>query len=413
MGGSDPGPTHVEGWRVDLPSGLGSGTVSCSISGTQPSGGGVALLVPGMEGSASSYAPLIGAADRAGAAVLMPDMDDLGGPQGRDFAPFLRALARDGLPEPLGPLRAVIGHSLGARVALRALGSLPEDTEVTAIFVSAGAGSVGDDGGSVDGAPHPLLVVHSRGDVLSSHAGGEAVFDAAGGPKVMVSLEGTDHGAGVWTASSEELQEHVGAVIAAFLLGAPRRAWSDVQAAVEGLVDAGLGSARFDLDPSARPGPSGAPVSPGGGEPARTSTATVTDIRSREDFERLVGDRPPGELLVVLERYGIDRFLTGAFTHISSRFIPERSEGRDAVIQWHVVAPDGVHAYLLEVVGVRCEARAGEHPAPTLTVRIALEDLARFLAGRLDAMGAFVSGGLQVSGDLRFAVALERWFDHG
>lgn len=402
--------------------GASTSLVKCEVLGTQGATHGLTLMLPGVGTSRSTYSPLFECLLQHGWGVLIPDLGGVDPNELSRLHLLVTRVAEAVAIAELGSLRAVIGHSLGTHLALVGLRQPLADSRLVAILVSSGLHVARDQpSDAAPGLTCPLLVVQSRDDILSRYAGGRNVFDASTGPKAMVSLEGADHGAGLCSDSATSIQAHVGNVIVSFLDGAESGAWSRLEDAGRRLEAARLGE--FEFEPSHRQHERG-PLREGRldevrarGTQARDQSpeaikVETTELRSRADLLELVGDRSREELIEVLLAFGIDRLLHEAFTHISERFLPGQAEGREVDIQWLVTSPLGVHPFVFRIADDRCLAEAGEDGGAALTVRIDVADFALFIAGKLDAMSAFVSGGLRVSGDLTLAVVLEKWFNH-
>jgi len=97
------------------------------------------------------------------------------------------------------------------------------------------------------------------------------------------------------------------------------------------------------------------------------------------------------------------------FTRIPEAFNASAAQGMDAVFQlditgqgggkWHVVVRDGA-----------CQVNEGSHDTPNVTLTISSETWLAIVNKKLNGMQAFMSGELQVSGDIMLAQRIEKLF---
>ena len=87
-------------------------------------------------------------------------------------------------------------------------------------------------------------------------------------------------------------------------------------------------------------------------------------------------------------------------------FNADAAAGTDCTIQFNVSEPTHV-----VIKDGNCEVVPGTADAPTLGVTMADEDLVALLSGELDGMNAFMTGKLQVEGDLMLAQRMGSFFD--
>jgi len=80
--------------------------------------------------------------------------------------------------------------------------------------------------------------------------------------------------------------------------------------------------------------------------------------------------------------------------------------GVEAVIQFSVSTP-----CYLSISGGAATVTDGEADDPRLTVTMADDDLVAMMQGELDGMTAFMTGQLQIDGDIMFAQQLGSLFD--
>jgi putative sterol carrier protein len=134
------------------------------------------------------------------------------------------------------------------------------------------------------------------------------------------------------------------------------------------------------------------------------------------DFSSLKGavERSSNEELVTAiqqQEGGVDGVLDQVFAGMSESFNPDKAAGQQAVAQYEVSAPDGVHGYAMRIADGRCEIDKGRAESPRVTIRIGLADFLRLITGEANGMQLFMTGKLKVSGDLFFAQTYQSWFD--
>lgn len=132
---------------------------------------------------------------------------------------------------------------------------------------------------------------------------------------------------------------------------------------------------------------------------------------SPADLAQMVEGRSDAEIDEAIASLGTDAVLARVFGGMRDAFRPERAPGQQAVLQWDLSTPDGPRSWQLSVEDGTASLAEGAPASPRVTLGMALADLLRFAAGRLDGMQAFMSGRLRVSGDLMLAQAMQTWFD--
>ncbi|HVA06685.1 MAG TPA: neocarzinostatin apoprotein domain-containing protein [Acidimicrobiales bacterium] len=160
--------------------------------------------------------------------------------------------------QPGGPLSGLIdrqeigaaGHSNGAITTLGLVAdTCCHDHRVKAAVVMAGT-TEAFPGGHFDlvQAP-PLLLIHGTADALVPYSGAVAVFNAARGPKGLLSIKGGDHGsaAGLTASSAGVVQRTTTDFFEAYLRG-DRAA----QAGITTVGHSGVTTEHFDTNPGSR-----------------------------------------------------------------------------------------------------------------------------------------------------------------
>lgn len=97
---------------------------------------------------------------------------------------------------------------------------------------------------------------------------------------------------------------------------------------------------------------------------------------------------------------------TDFLNKLPEAFKADAAAGTECTIQFNVSEP----AYVV-IKGGSCEVISGTTDSPSLGVTMDDADLIALLKGELDGMGAFMSGKLQVEGDLMLAQQMGSFFD--
>lgn len=87
-------------------------------------------------------------------------------------------------------------------------------------------------------------------------------------------------------------------------------------------------------------------------------------------------------------------------------FVSARAGDVNASVQFNISEP--VYA---NIANGKCTLHEGSHPDPTVSLTIEDSDLVDLLNGDLDGISAFMSGKLQVQGDILFAQKFIGYFD--
>ncbi len=91
---------------------------------------------------------------------------------------------------------------------------------------------------------------------------------------------------------------------------------------------------------------------------------------------------------------------------LPAAFNPAAAVGTDCTIQFNISSP--AHA---RIADGSCTIVDGVAAAPDLSVTMEDADLVALFSGQLDGMTAFMTGKLQVDGDLMLAQRMGRFFD--
>lgn len=104
----------------------------------------------------------------------------------------------------------------------------------------------------------------------------------------------------------------------------------------------------------------------------------------------------------------IDRMMAS----MPESFIPEAAAGVDATIQYHLTG-EAASDWAIQIADGTCTVNEGTIDNPTLTLTMDSNDYVDMIAGRLNGMSAFMSGQLQLDGDIMLATRLFTMFKMG
>jgi len=94
---------------------------------------------------------------------------------------------------------------------------------------------------------------------------------------------------------------------------------------------------------------------------------------------------------------------------LAGRFRPEAAEEMRATYQVHLTG-DGGGVWNLTIADGKCQLAEGNAEQPDVTITISVDEWSQLLSGQLDALSAYLSGRLQIAGDLSLATRLPALF---
>lgn len=97
---------------------------------------------------------------------------------------------------------------------------------------------------------------------------------------------------------------------------------------------------------------------------------------------------------------------------LGDRFIAEKAGGVVSVIQFKIAGEQQGDWYL-QIKDQQCDVVEGRYPNPALTIMADAQDVKRMLNGEMSLMKSFMSGAVQVQGDLSQAIKLMELFKRG
>jgi putative sterol carrier protein len=93
-------------------------------------------------------------------------------------------------------------------------------------------------------------------------------------------------------------------------------------------------------------------------------------------------------------------------------FKPEKAEGVDKVIQYHLTGAEAGD-WIVTIKDGECQVVEGQAENPDLTLTADSQDYKDVILGRSNAMQAFMQGKLKLAGDLNTAMKLPDYFKMG
>lgn len=130
---------------------------------------------------------------------------------------------------------------------------------------------------------------------------------------------------------------------------------------------------------------------------------------AREMLASAVSGKDDAQILAELENFeSHEQVLTMIFDGMKEALDPEKAV--DAVIGWHITDPDHDHQYEVNIAGGSMTWQEKEPENARVTLKLALPDFLRMVAGELDGMKAFMGGKLKLTGDMMFAARIQGMF---
>ena len=97
------------------------------------------------------------------------------------------------------------------------------------------------------------------------------------------------------------------------------------------------------------------------------------------------------------------------FTKAPGAFNPNAAQGLNAVFQYDITGDDG-GTWNVTIKDGTCQVREGSHDSPTVTMSMSSETWLAIVNNELNGIQAFMSGKLNVSGDIMLAQRIPELF---
>lgn len=101
--------------------------------------------------------------------------------------------------------------------------------------------------------------------------------------------------------------------------------------------------------------------------------------------------------------------IANIFTGMASRFVPEKAEGVNAVIQFDMSGDNGGQ-YWIKIEDGKCTTGQGVAENPRMTIKASAEDYYKVATGQANVMQSFMSGKIKVQGDMTLAMKMASMF---
>ncbi len=98
--------------------------------------------------------------------------------------------------------------------------------------------------------------------------------------------------------------------------------------------------------------------------------------------------------------------IAGLFTGMVERFSPEKASGVNATIQFDLSGDNG-GLYWFKIADGKAESGQGAVENPNMTLKAAADDWHAVSTGAMNAMQAFMSGKVKITGDMGLAMKLQ------
>jgi putative sterol carrier protein len=93
-------------------------------------------------------------------------------------------------------------------------------------------------------------------------------------------------------------------------------------------------------------------------------------------------------------------------------FMPEKAEGVDAVIQYHLTGEEAGD-WIVTIQDGQCTVAEGVAENPNMTLTADAQDYKDVITGKMNGMTAFMQGKIKLAGDLNLAMKLPNFFKMG
>jgi putative sterol carrier protein len=130
-----------------------------------------------------------------------------------------------------------------------------------------------------------------------------------------------------------------------------------------------------------------------------------------EQFVGLAAHAQDDQLEDVVRQQDTAKVLDKVFEGFVERFVPERAEGVEAVVQFVVTDQGQEYPHTIEIAAGQCRTEPGVAESPKTTMTLGLVPFIRLLTGQAEGTQLFMTGKLKVKGDLLFAARVPGFFE--
>ncbi len=97
----------------------------------------------------------------------------------------------------------------------------------------------------------------------------------------------------------------------------------------------------------------------------------------RAELAALIEGRSDEEIARGVEERGVEGVLDDVFQGMAEAFLPDKTAGQSAIVQYDVTVAGAPHTYQLKIAGGKCEVVKGRAAAPRVTLTLTLPDFLR------------------------------------
>jgi putative sterol carrier protein len=130
-----------------------------------------------------------------------------------------------------------------------------------------------------------------------------------------------------------------------------------------------------------------------------------------EQFAEMVRGASDEEIGSTIRAAGSEAVLDRIFEGMEQRFLPEKAQGVDAVVQFVITDEGTEHPYALKVSDGTCDVSKGKADSPKTTITTDVVSFAKLIGGAAQGPQLFMTGKLKVAGDLMFSQRVMLFFD--
>ncbi len=99
------------------------------------------------------------------------------------------------------------------------------------------------------------------------------------------------------------------------------------------------------------------------------------------------------------------------FAAMPDRFLPDKTNGITATIQFHLTGDGGGQWYIV-VKDETLQVNEGTAEHPTTTLTMAAQDYLHIINGDANSAMLFMQGKVKASGNLQHAMQMQQWFEN-
>ena len=136
----------------------------------------------------------------------------------------------------------------------------------------------------------------------------------------------------------------------------------------------------------------------------------ITEV-TPEEFATLVAQATEEQIAEVIHAVGTKKVLDRVFQGMEDRFLPEKADGVDAVVQFTITDEGTEFPYTIEISNGSCKVSEGAATDPKVTITTDVVSFANMIAGQAEGTQLFMTGKLRAAGDLMFATRMMTFFD--